>query len=153
MAEYLVSNAWLAWTVIAVICLILEVTSGDFFLTCFAIGGLVTIVPAAMELPLWTQILCWVATSVLSIYFIRPFILEHLHTKETNRKSNADALIGRTGRVVQAIPTGGYGYVQIDGDTWKSRTATGEAVDEGERVLVAERESIILTVEKITAEG
>lgn len=149
MTAYLTAEyAWMAWTLLAVVCMILEVTSGDFFLTCFAIGALAAIVPAALVLPLWLQILVWVAVSVLSIYFIRPFILQHLHSKEEDRKSNADALIGRTGRVVQPIPAGGHGYVQIDGDTWKSCSTTGEAIPEGSRVVVVQRESIILTVKR-----
>lgn len=138
----------MAWTLLAVVCMILEVTSGDFFLTCFAIGALAAIVPAALHSPLWLQILVWIAVSVPSIYFLRPFILKHLHSKEENRRSNADALIGRVGRVVQAIPAGGHGYVQIDGDTWKSLSTTGEPIGEGSLVVVVQRESIILTVEK-----
>lgn len=147
MIELLAQNAWIAWTVIAVLCLIMEVTSGDFFLTCFAIGAIGAIVPAALQLPLWVQIVVWVAVSVLSIYFIRPFILEHLHSKEDERKSNADALMGRTGRVTEAIPADGHGYVQIDGDSWRSVSATGEAIAEGCEVVVVARDSIVLTVE------
>ena len=28
---------WLLWLIVAIVCLTLEMTSGDFFLTCFAI--------------------------------------------------------------------------------------------------------------------
>ena len=35
MTAYLASNLWAIWTAIAIICLIIELGSGDFFLTCF----------------------------------------------------------------------------------------------------------------------
>ena len=39
MMEYISQNLWLFWTVIMFICLILELSSGDFYVTCFAIGA------------------------------------------------------------------------------------------------------------------
>ena len=35
MIEYFASNLWQAWAIMALICLILELTSGDFFFCCF----------------------------------------------------------------------------------------------------------------------
>jgi membrane protein implicated in regulation of membrane protease activity len=63
--------------------------------------------------------------------------------------SNADALIGRKGRVVEAIEAGGFGRVQIDGDVWKAVTKDDEAVPAGTNVRVVDRESIIITVERM----
>ena len=39
--DYISQNLWLFWTVIMFICLILELSSGDFYVTCFAIGALI----------------------------------------------------------------------------------------------------------------
>lgn len=146
MLPFLTAHLWLIWLSLAIIFLILEISSGDFYVTCFAIGAAVSIVPAAISLPLWLQIVVWAAASVLSIYFIRPYLVEHLHPKERQRKSNADALIGRTGRVTDAIPAGGYGYVKIDGDSWRSHTTDGTPLEVGTTVTVLSRESIVLTV-------
>ena len=41
--DYISQNLWLFWTVIMFICLILELSSGDFYVTCFAIGALISI--------------------------------------------------------------------------------------------------------------
>ena len=40
MIAYLSTNLWTLWTIITVLCLIIELGSGDFFVTCFAIGAL-----------------------------------------------------------------------------------------------------------------
>ena len=63
--------------------------------------------------------------------------------------SNADAIIGRTGRVSAAIEAGGYGRVAIDGDDWKAQSADGSQVEKDAWVKVIGRDSIIITVEKI----
>ena len=62
-------------------------------------------------------------------------------------KSNADAIIGRRGRVVETIEAGGYGRVAIDGDVWKAVSNGQEAVAVGSFVRVVGRESTIITVE------
>lgn len=147
MMDYLTTNLWTLWTVITVICLIVELGSGDFYVTCFAIGALCTVIPALIGLPLWVQILVFVVCSVASIIFIRPSLLRHIHNR-AERPSNADALIGRKGVVIEAIGKDGFGYVKIDGDEWKAHSATGEAVAKGETVEVVGRESIIITVKR-----
>ena len=56
MMEYISQNLWLFWTVIMFICLILELSSGDFYVTCFAIGALISIPVAVMDAPFWLQV-------------------------------------------------------------------------------------------------
>ena len=84
------------------------------------------------------------AASVLSLFFIRPTLMKKLHPRESLRRSNADALIGRTARVSQTIVENGFGRVALDGDDWKD----GSRIEEGQNVIVKDRDSIILTVEK-----
>ena len=39
MIDYLSQHLWQFWAVVAVVCLILELTAGDFFIMCFSIGA------------------------------------------------------------------------------------------------------------------
>ena len=39
MIDYLSENLWLLWTLVCVLALILEVSSGTFYLLCFAVGA------------------------------------------------------------------------------------------------------------------
>ena len=34
MVEYFLQHIWMIWAVVAFVCLIMEMTSGDFFITC-----------------------------------------------------------------------------------------------------------------------
>jgi len=75
--------------------------------------------------------------------------LRYLHKNEPNKPSNADALLGRTGRVTEPIPVGGSGYVQIDGDLWKAVSNSDTPIAVGTAVRVVGRKSTIVTVETV----
>ena len=149
MIDYFVGNMWLAWLIVSIGLLLLELTSGDFYVICFAFGAVASIVGAAIGLPLWAQVLIWAVCSVLCLYFVRPSLIRRLHGKENERKSNVDALVGRRGVVIDKISAGGFGYVKIDGDEWRSVSADGQEIPVGTTVQVVSRDSIILTVDTI----
>ncbi|MBP5497770.1 MAG: NfeD family protein [Muribaculaceae bacterium] len=149
MIEYFSANLWQVWAIIFFICLILELSSGDFFIICFSIGALFAGIAAGINLNLTVQVIIFAIASTLSIFFVRPVMLRYFHKPQKERLSNADALIGQTGRVSQEIEAGGYGRVAIDGDDWKALSADGSAIEKDARVRVVNRESIIITVERI----
>ena len=147
MIEYLLANMWQLWAVVSIICLILELSSGDFFIICFSIGAVFAIIAAALGLGIYWQLFIFAIFSLLSVLFVRPVALRYLHKNEPNKPSNADALLGRTGKVTEAITAGGNGYVQIDGDMWRAVSNTDIA--QGETVRVVDRQSTVVTVERL----
>ncbi len=149
MFDFIAGNLWSFWLIIAIVCMIIELTSFDFYITCFAIGALGAMLAALIHCPLWLQILVWAVVAVLSICFIRPVLTNHLHKPSHKRASNAEALMGKHGVVTQKIEADGYGYVKIDGDEWRSVSAEGGEIGVGQKVEVVARESIILTVRPI----
>ena len=149
MIEYLKDNLWLLWTLISVLALILEVSSGTFYLLCFAIGAACAIVSSLLAIPFWMQVLVFIVFSAISVYAVRPVVVRYLHKEGQSRPSNADALLGREGLVIEPIAEGQPGYVRVDGDEWKAVSAAGEPIEVGTRVRVVGRESIIVSVERI----
>lgn len=147
MIDYIMQNLWQMWAVVAVICLILELTAGDFFIICFAIGAVGAAIDAGLfGNGIYTQLFVFVVITLLSLFYVRPFAKRYLHKGEDKRISNADALLGRQGRVVETVVAGGYGRVQIDGDIWKAVTLGDVDIPEGSNVTVIDRESTIITV-------
>lgn len=144
---YFAQNLWQLWALIAVICLIMELTNGDLYVICFAIGGLCSTIVALFGLGFYGGLIVFVSCSVLSLFFVRPTLLKHLHKGEDRRVSNADAILGRVGRVSEDIEERGYGRVALDGDDWKAMSADGGFIPKGTRVRIIGRESIIITVE------
>lgn len=148
MVDYFINNMWALWAVIAVLGLVVELSSGDFFVICFSVGAIGAAV-ASLFANIYVQLGVFIVLTVLSIFQVRPFALRFLHKGEEVRVSNADALIGRKGRVTETILAGQYGRVAIDGDDWKAQTLLNEDLPVGTQVRVVSRESIIITVEKI----
>ena len=149
MIEYFAQHLWQIWAVVAVICLILELTAGDFFIICFSIGAFFAAIAAALGMGIYVQLLTFAVFTLISLFWVRPFAQRYLHKGEDNRVSNADALLGRQGRVVETVKADGFGRVQIDGDIWKAVTNEHDDIPEGTSVRVVDRESTIITVETI----
>ena len=146
MIEYISQNLWQLWAAVAFICLILELTSGDFFIMCFAIGAAVTAAVAPFT-SFYVQLAVLAVVSVVCLFTVRPVALRWFHKNDPNRVSNADALLGREGRVNEAIEADGFGRVAIDGDVWKAKSTNKAAIPVGKNVKVVARESTIITVE------
>ena len=149
MIDYFITHIWQAWLLLSLLCLILELTNGDLYVLCFAIGGVFASVASLFIDSIIAQIIVFAVFTLLSLAFVRPVALRWLHKGEDRRLSNADALIGRIGRVSETIEAGGFGRVAIDGDDWKAQSADGQAVAVGAKVRVTAIDSIIITVENL----
>ena len=147
MIDFLAQHLWQMWAVVAVVCLILELMAGDFFIICFSIGAVFGAIAAAFGLGFYSQLVAFAVFTLISLFWVRPFAKRYLRKGEDNRVSNADALMGRQGRVVETVKAGGYGRVQIDGDIWKAVTLGENDIPEGRTVTVTDRASTIITVE------
>lgn len=149
MIDYLLSNLWALWACISVACLMLELTSGDCFLLCIAIGSATAALTALVGGGIYAQLIVVSIVSLFCLAAIRPKLLKKLHSGEDKRLSNADAILGKTGVVSEEIPENGFGRVAAAGDDWKAKSSDGSAIAKGKRVKVVRIESIIITVEEI----
>ena len=149
MIDYLTTNFWLLWTLVCVVALILEVSSGTFYLMCFAIGAVGAVVVSLMGTPLWLQVLVFSAISAVSVFCVRPLLVKCLHPVQKERLSNASALVGRQGVVIEPISAERPGHVRVDGDEWRAVTADGTMIERGVNVRIIAMNSIVVTVEPV----
>ena len=151
MIDYLSQHLWQVWTVIAVLCLIMELMAGDLFIICFSFGAVAAAIVAALGLNGYIQLSSFALFTLVSLFWFRPVARRYLRKGEDERVSNADALLGRQGRVVETVHADSFGRVQIDGDIWKAVTHDTADIPEGANVRVIGRESTIITVEIINS--
>lgn len=150
MIEYFTAHLWQFWLLVSILCLIIELSSGDLYVLCFSIGAALTIVLSLFDGVSFTmQVAVFALASVLCLFFVRPPLVRKLHKDDKERASNADALLGREGIVSQTIVAGRHGRVAIDGDDWKAVSPSPADIAAGTKVRVTGRESIILTVEPV----
>ncbi|MBQ9475815.1 MAG: NfeD family protein [Bacteroidales bacterium] len=141
---------WHVWIVIALVCIILEIFTAGFAVACFSAGALVAALGCALGLSLIWQVVIFAVVTFLTFMYVRPILIKLFFKKDSGQKTNADALIGRRGRVsVRIDPAKGEGRVAIDGDDWKAVSEDGSTIEKGEEVEVKKIDSIILTVTKI----
>ena len=148
MIELVSDNLWQLWAAVAVLCLIVELFTTGFFIACFSIGALFAML-ASFICGIYGQLAVFVVFSGISIFLVRPFALRYLYRSDGVQRTNADAIIGRTGIVSQTIEAGGFGRVAVGGDDWKAVSEDGECIEAGVRVTVISRESLIIKVTKL----
>jgi membrane-bound ClpP family serine protease len=61
-----------------------------------------------------------------------------------------ESLIGLVGRAVDQLEPGGEGIVEVEGELWRARNASGSKIGRGERVRVVGVRGLTLLVEPAT---
>ncbi|MGI6719028.1 MAG: NfeD family protein [Bacteroidales bacterium] len=138
------------WLIAAIILVIVEILTEGFGSICFAIGAGVSALASYLGANFTWQIIIFLAVSLLTFIFFRPFMLRFLDKRSKHVKTNVDALIGRKGIVSERIDMEKHtGRVSIDGDDWKAVSADGSVIERGVTVEIVKLDSIILTVKQL----
>lgn len=140
---------WHFWLIAALALLISEMSSGDFWLTCIALGCVAAAVVGLLPLGLPLQILTFAAATLVSLLAVRPTLRRHLRIGHDVVKTNVDALPGKVGTVTERIGGGGQaGRALVEGEDWRVVSLDNVAIDAGTRVMVVQVDGSTLVVEK-----
>jgi membrane protein implicated in regulation of membrane protease activity len=118
----LLTFAWLAWIVVVIAAIVLELLTLNLVFLMIAAGSLVGGLGAALlGLPWPLQIIAAAALSALLVFAIRPPLLKRLSRSSEAVRMNVDALTGMA--ATATVPfTGGGGFARLDnGETWTAR--------------------------------
>jgi len=124
MLPDLTQYLWIAWLVLALAFVIIELLSLEFTFLMLAagslIGGLgVNLLGGAW----WLQVLAAAAVAALLLFTIRPLLLRALRRSSAPHATNVDALYGMGARVSSAF-VDGRGFVRLDnGEQWTAELA------------------------------
>lgn len=138
MLPDLTQYLWIAWLVLALLFIIIELVTLEFTFLMLAagtlIGGLgVNLIGG----PWWAQVLAAAVIAALLLFTIRPLLLRALHRSSQLQPTNVDALYGLGARVLAPF-VDGDGSVKLDnGETWTARLVGPDpGLDVGSRVIV-----------------
>ncbi len=128
---------------------ILEVFTAGFFAGSVGVGFLFSAVVAFFGGSYEWQIAFFAFGVALSFFTIKPIMKKVMH-KDSNVKTNCDALVGQKAKVIEEInPLAGTGRVKVDGDDWKAKSLDDSVIELGTLVEITKLESIVVIVKKI----
>lgn len=141
-------SAWMLWTALALIFVIVEIFTAGFAVICFSVGAAAAAICDACSLGLVWQLLAFALFSGLALAFIRPAVVKTFYMNQKEVKTNVDAIIGRRAKVSERIDTDG-GRVAVDGDDWKAVAADGSVIEKGTPVEIVSRDGLTVTVKRL----
>ena len=132
-------DAWVLWTIAAVVLAVGEIVTTGFLLIFFAGGALVAALAALIGAGAIVSWLVFLVASAALLLTIRPVVHRHRHTPPQIRTGTA-ALVGRSGIVLERIVNDeGVGCVKIDGEIWTARSFDDDhQIEAGVKVQVLE---------------
>ncbi len=141
-------NLTTIWLIIFVACIVIEIISMGLTTIWFAGGALIAAVAAALDVPLWVQIVLFVLVSLVLLYFTRPIAVKYFNKDRI--KTNAESLVGKQAIVISEIDNlQGIGQVTVEGKEWTARTVTdGVTLPTGSVVFIRAISGVKLMVEE-----
>ncbi len=136
----------IAWLVALIAFLVIEASTVTLVCIWFAGGSLIGMLAAALQAPLWLQIILFLLVSILLLIYTRPVAMKYFN--KNREKTNIATIIGKQGIVTAEINNlQGEGQVTVGGQEWSARNAVNdEVIPEGAIVIVEEIKGVKLMV-------
>ena len=136
------------WIAISVGAVVLELITPTALVSIwFAVGGIIAVILAALNMPLWLQIAAFVIVSFVSMLVVRPVAYRYLRGNTVS--TNADRCIGEIGIVTRKISEDAWGEVKVNGALWSAVSVEHDTIEEHEEVKVVAIEGAKLLVRKV----
>ena len=138
------------WLIVFVACIVIEIITMGLTTIWFAGGALIAAVAAALNAPLWLQIVLFIAVSLALLYFTRPVAVKYFNKDRV--RTNAESLVGKQAIVISEIDNlQGIGQVTVGGQEWSARTTIeGITLPVGSVVIIRAISGVKLMVEEKT---
>lgn len=136
------------WLAVLVVCVGIEIATMGLTTIWFAGGALVSAILAALNAPLWLQIVAFFAVSLILLYLTRPVAVKYFNKDRV--KTNVESLIGRQAIVISEIDNlQGIGQVTVGGQEWSARSMKDDVqLPVGSVVIVRSVSGVKLIVEE-----
>ena len=136
------------WLAVLVVCVGIEIATMGLTTIWFAGGALVSAILAALNAPLWLQIVAFSVVSLILLYLTRPVAVKYFNKDRV--KTNVESLIGRQAIVISEIDNlQGIGQVTVGGQEWSARSVKDDVqLPVGSVVVVRSVSGVKLIVEE-----
>lgn len=136
------------WTVMLLAFIAVEAITVSLVSAWFAAGALAAVICALLGGKIWLQSVLFFLVSGVMLLLLRPIAKKHFTPKLT--KTNVDAVIGATGKVIARIDNdSATGKVRLGGMEWSARSTSGEILNEGTMIRVDKVEGVKVYVSPV----
>ncbi len=133
------------WFVIGFVFFLLEFVVPGLILFFFAVGAwIVALLCLFVDVPINTQLITFLASSIFTILLFRKWVKNLLYTKQHSTELMEDEFLLKTGIAQTGIAPGKVGKVDFKGTMWDARSE--DIIEAGEEVTIVGNESIVLIV-------
>ena len=134
-----------AWIAAIVVFVVIEAATTQLVTVWFAVGAVGGLFANIFNLPIWSQILIFIAVSAITLVITKPLVKRFTETKK--QPTNADRLIGKQAVVTEPIDNIlGKGAATINGLEWTARSSDGSNIEKDAVVTVEAIEGAKLIV-------
>jgi membrane protein implicated in regulation of membrane protease activity len=142
-------NAAVIWFLVGFIFFLLEFAVPGLILFFFAVGAwLVAILSLFTDFSINTQLIIFLASSVVTILIFRNWVKKIIWTRKYSSEIE-DEFLGKTGISETLIGPGKNGKVDFKGTTWDAKS--DDTIEKGEQVTIVGNDSILLLVKSTKA--
>lgn len=138
----------LFWLALAVLMIVIEVSTVSLVSIWFAAGALVAAVLAFFQIPVWIQVAVFLAVSGILFFFFKKKIFQFFRFRHD--QSGAAQVLGQTGEVLIPIAPGQDGRVRVQGLDWKA--TSDEPIAAGQHVRITGMQGVTLHVQRTLRE-
>lgn len=144
--EFQLSNSML-WLIAAIAFGFIEAITLGIATIWFAVGALIAWLFSLFNTPLWVQVLVFLVSSSVLLYFTRPIAQKFLKIGHT--KTNAETIKGKTGIVIKKIDNiQGTGQVKVSGQIWSAKAIDDELILEDSIIEILDIQGVKLVVQQ-----
>ena len=136
--------AYSIWFILGFICLVGEIFTTDFSLSCIGLSAFVAGIFSYLGFNIIWQLAALSVSMFIFFGRIRPFALKYLYKNKQPAASGVDALIGKTFKITEEKER--KAYIKSDGDIWEVKAS--EPLKKGDSVEVKKVDGITLIVNK-----
>jgi membrane protein implicated in regulation of membrane protease activity len=148
-----ITSAPIAWTLLALLLAVLEITAPVFVFASLAVAAGGAAAAAALGAPIEVQLIAFAVIALVVLVIARRSGARWLSARSPQR-TNVDALPGEQALVATAIDNArDEGRVVLQGMDWSARSAPGTPIPAGTRVRVVRVDGVKLIVEPEPSEG
>jgi membrane protein implicated in regulation of membrane protease activity len=144
---------WIAWFVLGLVMLGLELHSQAFFAIFLALGAFAATVLAVLDMPLWLDTLVFAGVATGGALLVRPTLARMSERRLGPRlrlPGSSDAIIGEHAVTLDAVGDMNHpGHARLHGERWLAITSEPEGITAETRVTVVAVRGTTLVVKPL----